>query len=85
MLHNRIYEKARGLVAQHLGVEAEKIESTTRFTSDLGADSLDTVELALAFEEEFGIEITDDKAVEIFTDGNFADLAAFLAEKRVGE
>lgn len=85
MLDQRIYERARKIVAEHLCIEPGRIESTSRFAADLNADSLDSVELALAFEEEFAIEVSDDDAVRIFTDGNFADLAAFLADKRVGE
>ena len=53
--------------AQHLGVEADKVTTESSFIDDLGADSLDTVELVMAFEEEFGVEIPDDAAEKILT------------------
>jgi acyl carrier protein len=57
----------RTITSEHLGVDADKIKDTNSFIDDLGADSLDTVELVMAFEEEFGIEITDDAAESITT------------------
>jgi acyl carrier protein len=65
------------VVIEHLGVEAEKVTSNASFIDDLGADSLDTVELVMAFEEEFGVEIPDDAAETILTVG---DAVKFLEE-----
>tara|TARA_Y100000296_G_scaffold49005_1_gene56152 strand:+ start:4444 stop:4686 length:243 start_codon:yes stop_codon:yes gene_type:complete len=53
------------LVVENLGVDAEKVTETANFVDDLGADSLDTVELVMALEEEFGIEIPDEAAEKI--------------------
>ncbi len=55
---------------QHLGVDAEKVVENADFIDDLGADSLDRVELVMAFEEEFGVEIPDDAAESIVTVGD---------------
>ncbi len=60
-----IAERVKKIVVDHLGVEAEKVTDNAAFIDDLGADSLDTVELVMAFEEEFGIEISDDAAEKI--------------------
>ena len=60
-------ERVRGIIVEHLGVEEEKVTDTASFIDDLGADSLDTVELVMAFEEEFGCEIPDDAAEKILT------------------
>ena len=56
-----IKNKVKKIVADHLGIEAEKVTEEASFIDDLGADSLDTVELVMAFEEEFGSEISDMK------------------------
>ena len=61
------------IVVDHLGVEESKIQSDSKFIDDLGADSLDTVELVMAFEEKFGIEIPDDAAETIQTVQNAID------------
>ena len=58
------------IVVEHLGVDADKVKAEASFIDDLGADSLDTVELVMAFEEEFGIEIPDDAAESIQTVGD---------------
>jgi acyl carrier protein len=58
-------ERVRKIVVEHLGVEEDKVSEKASFIDDLGADSLDTVELVMAFEEEFGIEIPDDAAEKI--------------------
>lgn len=58
------------IVVEHLGVDADKVKTEASFIDDLGADSLDTVELVMAFEEEFGIEIPDDAAETIQTVGD---------------
>lgn len=55
------------IVVEHLGVDESKVVDTASFIDDLGADSLDTVELVMAFEEEFGVEIPDDAAEKILT------------------
>ena len=69
-------EKVQAIVVEHLGIDSEKVTESASFIDDLGADSLDTVELVMAFEEEFGIEIPDDAAENILTVGdaiNFID------------
>jgi acyl carrier protein len=65
-----IAERVKKIVVEHLGVEADKVSEDASFIDDLGADSLDTVELVMAFEEEFGVEIPDDAAETILTVGD---------------
>jgi acyl carrier protein len=65
-----IGERVKKIVVEHLGVEADKVIDNASFIDDLGADSLDTVELVMAFEEEFGCEIPDDAAETILTVGD---------------
>jgi len=60
-----IADRVKKIVVDHLGVEADKVTENASFIDDLGADSLDTVELVMAFEEEFGIEIPDEDAEKI--------------------
>jgi acyl carrier protein len=60
-------ERVKKIVVEHLGVESEKVTEEASFIDDLGADSLDIVELVMAFEEEFGVEIPDDAAEKIGT------------------
>ena len=55
-------DRVQKIVVEHLGVEGDKVTQEASFIDDLGADSLDTVELVMAFEEEFGVEIPDDAA-----------------------
>ena len=62
-----IGERVKKIVVEHLGVENEKVLDSASFVDDLGADSLDTVELVMAFEEEFECEIPDDAAEKIQT------------------
>jgi acyl carrier protein len=62
-----IAERVKKIVVEHLGVEADKVTDGSSFIDDLGADSLDTVELVMAFEDEFGVEIPDDAAEKILT------------------
>ncbi|RMF66157.1 MAG: acyl carrier protein [Alphaproteobacteria bacterium] len=62
-----IAERVKKIVVEHLGVEEAKVTEEASFIDDLGADSLDIVELVMAFEEEFGIEIPDDAAEKIQT------------------
>ena len=66
-----VAEKVKKIIAEHLGIEdMEKITEDAKFIDDLGADSLDTVELVMAFEEAFDIEIPDEKAEKILTVGD---------------
>lgn len=65
-----IADRVKNIVVEHLGVEEDKVVEGASFIDDLGADSLDTVELVMAFEEEFGIEIPDDAAKDIQTVGD---------------
>ncbi len=62
-----IAERVKKIVIEHLGVEPSKVTDSSSFIDDLGADSLDTVELVMAFEEEFSVEIPDDAAEKILT------------------
>ena len=62
-------DRVQKIVVEHLGVEADKCTQDASFIDDLGADSLDIVELVMAFEEEFGVEIPDDAAEKITTVG----------------
>ncbi|MDB5693077.1 MAG: acyl carrier protein [Alphaproteobacteria bacterium] len=60
-------DRVKKIVVEHLGVEESKVTEEASFIDDLGADSLDIVELVMAFEEEFGVEIPDDAAEKITT------------------
>ena len=71
-------DRVKKIVVEHLGVEAEKVTEEASFIDDLGADSLDNVELVMAFEEEFDIEIPDDAAEHIQTVG---DAVKFIGER----
>tara|TARA_B100000925_G_scaffold249415_1_gene200417 strand:+ start:94 stop:324 length:231 start_codon:yes stop_codon:yes gene_type:complete len=64
------FDKVKDVIVDKLGVEEDSIKSEAHFVNDLGADSLDTVELIMEFEEEFGIEIPDDDAEKITTVGS---------------
>ncbi|HBG99385.1 MAG: acyl carrier protein [Rhodobacteraceae bacterium] len=72
-----IADRVKKIVVENLGVEEDKVTESASFIDDLGADSLDTVELVMAFEEEFGIEIPDDAAETIQTVG---DAVKFIKE-----
>jgi acyl carrier protein len=68
---SEVAEKVKKIIAEHLGIEdMEKITEDAKFIDDLGADSLDTVELVMAFEEAFDVEIPDEKAETILTVGD---------------
>ncbi len=60
-------EKVKDIIVEQLGVNAEQVVPTASFIDDLGADSLDTVELVMAFEEEFGVEVPDEEAEKLRT------------------
>ena len=72
-----VVDRVKKIVVEHLSVEEDTISDSSSFIDDLGADSLDTVELVMAFEEEFGIEIPDDAAETIQTVG---DAVKFIEE-----
>ena len=65
-----VEQKVKDIIINELGVEAEKVTPEAKFVDDLGADSLDTVELVMAFEEEFGMEIPDEEAEKLQTVGD---------------
>ena len=68
---SEVAEKVKSIIAEHLGIDdLEKITNDAKFIDDLGADSLDTVELVMAFEEAFDVEIPDEKAEKILTVGD---------------
>ena len=73
-----ISAKVKKMVADHLGVDENKVVDEANFIDDLGADSLDTVELVMSFEEEFGSEISDSEAEKILTVG---DAIKFIESK----
>ncbi len=66
-MSNDIAERIKNIVADHLGMDESKVTDNACFIDDLGADSLDTIELAMAFEDEFGCEISADTAAKIVT------------------
>ena len=76
-----IEARVKKIIAEQLGVEESQVTPEKAFVADLGADSLDTVELVMAFEEAFGVEIPDDAAETILTVG---DAVKFIDEKSAG-
>ena len=75
-----LQDKVRSIIAEQLGVKPEEVTAAASFIDDLGADSLDTVELVMALEEEFGIEIPDEEAEKMATVG---DAVKYIEEKAV--
>ena len=75
MSDNSIEEKVRSIIVDQLGVESDKVTADAKFIEDLGADSLDTVELVRAFEENFDIEVPDEEAEKI---KSVADVVAYI-------
>ena len=73
-----VAEKVKSIIVEQLGVDEEEVTTDASFVEDLGADSLDTVELVMAFEEEFGIEIPDEDAEKIKTVG---EAVAYIKDK----
>ena len=73
MSEKSISEKVKDIIVEQLGVTPEQVTETASFIEDLGADSLDTVELVMAFEEEFGVEVPDEDAEKLQTVGNVVD------------
>ena len=78
MTEQEILEKVQGIISEHLGVEKDKVTKEANFANDLGADSLDTVELVMAIEEAFNIEIPDETAEKI---SNLEQAVSFIKEK----
>ncbi|MCD6079837.1 MAG: acyl carrier protein [Candidatus Omnitrophica bacterium 4484_49] len=77
-----IAERVKKIISEQLNVKEDEITESSSFVDDLGADSLDTVELVMAFEEEFGIEIPDEEAEKIRTVG---DAIKYIEEKTQGQ
>ncbi|OGW81366.1 MAG: acyl carrier protein [Omnitrophica bacterium RIFCSPHIGHO2_02_FULL_51_18] len=77
-----ISQKVKSIIAEQLGVKVEEVTDTASFVDDLGADSLDTVELVMALEEEFGIEIPDEDAEKMT---NVGEAIRYLEEKTVNK
>ena len=78
-----ISNKVKKIVADHLGIDEAKVLDDSSFIDDLGADSLDTVELVMAFEEEFGSEISDSEAEKILTVGDAVNFIAGKANQKL--
>lgn len=76
-----VADRVKKIVLEHLGVEESKVVESASFIDDLGADSLDTVELVMAFEEEFGCEIPDDAAEKILTIKDAIDFISAQSSK----
>jgi len=79
MSEKSIEEKVKDIIIEQLGVNAEQVTPGASFIEDLGADSLDTVELVMAFEEEFGVEVPDEDAEKLQSVG---DVIKYIEEKK---
>jgi acyl carrier protein len=77
-----VSEKVKSIIVEQLGVEADEVTPEASFTEDLGADSLDIVELVMAFEEEFGIEIPDEDAEKI---GRVQEAVSYIEQHAAGK
>ncbi len=78
MSEKSIEEKVKDIIVEQLGVNPEQVTATASFIEDLGADSLDTVELVMAFEEEFSVEVPDEDAEKLLTVG---DVVKYIEDK----
>lgn len=78
MTQSNVEERIKPIIAEHLGIDDEAIVPNASFVDDLGCDSLDVVELVMALEDEFDIEIPDEEVEKLVTVG---DLAAYIAKK----
>jgi len=78
MSEKSIEEKVKDIIVEQLGVNPEQVTPTASFIEDLGADSLDTVELVMAFEVEFGVEVPDEDAEKLQTVG---DVVKYIEER----
>ena len=76
-----VQERVKNIIVEQLGVEADQVKPEAQFVNDLGADSLDTVELIMALEDEFDVEIPDDKAEKIKTVGEAVSYIEANAKK----
>jgi len=76
-----VQERVKNIIIEQLGVEADQVKPEAQFVNDLGADSLDTVELIMALEEEFDVEIPDEKAEKIKTVGEAIEFISENAKK----
>ncbi len=79
MAEEEIKTKVTGIIIEQLGVTADQIVENAKFIEDLGADSLDTVELVMAFEDEFGISVPDEDAEKLLTVGSVFE---YIASKK---
>lgn len=75
-----VLEKVKKIIVDHLNVDEAKVTESSNFIDDLGADSLDTVELVMSFEEEFGVDIPDDAAEKIQT---VKDVITYIQEQKL--
>jgi len=78
MADKSVQDRVKEIIVEQLGVNAEQVTAEAKFIEDLGADSLDTVELVMAFEEEFGAEIPDEDAEKLQTVG---DVVKYIEER----
>lgn len=81
MAEKSLEDKVKDIIVEQLGVNPEQVTPEARFIEDLGADSLDTVELVMAFEEEFGVEVPDEDAEKLQTVGNVLEYISERVDK----